>query len=200
MVSKLKYLSIVVLLLCNILSARAATGCASSEMSFIMPEYLKVESVTSPVLIANITDRTGNLHAPLSSRFKVISNSGETKRLYLRSSVNVEGGREDSMFQQGGQIYIAFANVSRIPTVQALNNCKMGSSPKDSPGIVAYPVTSITGAKGRYIRGGKYEMDINKGITYIDVNIGSNVLKTSFAANDRRGCYQAILSLTESDI
>ena len=53
---------------------------------------------------------------------------------------------------------------------------------------------------GNSNQGGKYEMDINKGITYIDVNIGSNVLKTSFAANDRRGCYQAILSLTESDI
>lgn len=34
---------------------------ASADFSILLPEFVKVESVLSPVLIANITDRTGNL-------------------------------------------------------------------------------------------------------------------------------------------
>lgn len=33
---------------------------ASADFSILLPEFVKVESVLSPVLIANITDRTGN--------------------------------------------------------------------------------------------------------------------------------------------
>ena len=58
---------------------------ASADFSILLPEFVKVESVLSPVLIANITDRTGNLYAPLCSKFKVITNSSETKKLYLKA-------------------------------------------------------------------------------------------------------------------
>ena len=59
---------------------------ASADFSILLPEFVKVESVFSPVLIANITDRTGNLYAPLCSKFKVITNSSETKKLYLKAN------------------------------------------------------------------------------------------------------------------
>lgn len=175
----------------------------SASMDFVieLPEYLKIETVTSPVLIANITDKTGNLYAPLSSRFKVISNSSEQKTLYLKSESITDNGNEPSMFDMGGRVYIAFTNVNNKPRSSALANCKMGTHPKYSAGVVAYPVTSIIGAKSEYQRGaGKYKIYVNNGTTDISVNVGSHVLKNSFDSNDPKGFYQATLSLTESDI
>lgn len=175
---------------------------ASADFSFTIPSYTRISPVTSPVLIANITDKTGNLYAPLFSRFKVVSNSGEAQTLYLKADVVTDAGMESAMFEQGGQVYIAFANLARIPKSSSLYNCKMGGIPKDSPGIVAYPVTSIQGAnKSQFIKSkGKYELEVNGGESYVTVNVGQNVLRSSFAANDPRGFYQAILSLTEADI
>lgn len=182
-------------------SAKAASNTASADFSFTLGEYVKIEPLTSPVLIANITDRTGNLHSPLSTQFRVITNSAEKKHLYLKSNVVTQGGYEESMFEQGGRVYIAFANIAKIPSSQALANCKIGSAPKDSPGIVAYPVISLRGAESRFLNGkNKYELSVENGTSYITVNVGSNVLRNSFASNDPRGFYQAILSLTEADI
>lgn len=174
---------------------------ASVNFSISVDEYMQIQTMTSSVLTANITDKTGNLYAPLYSRFKVITNSSETKTLYLRANTITESGSEDAMFEANGRVYIAFANIARKPRSQALANCKLSINPKDSPGVVAYPVDSITGADSKYLRGkNKYEINVKNGITYITVNIGSNVLKTSFASNDPKGFYQATLSLTESDI
>ena len=116
--------------------------------------------------------------------------------------VPCEGGYEEAMFQQGGQVYIAFGNLARIPKSSSLANCKMGGIPKDSPGVVAYPVTSITGVEDKkYLSGkNKYELTVSPGVQYVSVNVGQNVLRSSFAANDPRGFYQAVLSLTEADI
>lgn len=175
----------------------------SASMDFViqLPEYLRIQTVTSSVLIANITDKTGNLYAPLSSKFKVISNSNEQKTLYLKSESLTDNGNEPSMFEMGGRVYIAFTNVTNMPRSSALANCKMGTHPKYSAGVVAYPITSIIGAKSEYQRGaGKYKVFVNNGITDISVNIGSHVLKNSFDSNDPKGFYQATLSLTESDI
>ena len=174
---------------------------AQAVFSFTLPEYTHIKPITSPVLTANITDRTGNLYAPLHTTFRVITNSAETKTLYLQSNITTQGGYENSMFEQGGQVYVAFGSLRKIPTSQSLANCKMGGMPKDSPGVVAYPVTSVFGANHKFLKGkNKYEVYVNNGTTNITVNIGSNVLQSSFAANDPRGFYQAILSLTEADI
>ena len=174
---------------------------ASMDFELEFPEFLRIQTVTSPVLIANITDKTGNLYAPLSSRFKVISNSSKTKTLYLKSTSITENGNEESMFEMGGRVYIAFTNMSTKPRSEALANCKMGTHPKYSCGVVAYPVTSIIGAKNQYQHGeGKYKIYIENGTTDILVNIGSHVLRNSFDTNDPKGFYQATLSLTESEI
>ncbi len=174
---------------------------ASMDFELEFPEFLRIQTVTSPVLIANITDKTGNLYAPLSSRFKVISNSSKTKTLYLKSTSITENGNEESMFEMGGRVYIAFTNMSTKPRSEALANCKMGTHPKYSSGVVAYPVTSIIGAKNQYQHGeGKYKIYIENGTTDILVNIGSHVLRNSFDTNDPKGFYQATLSLTESEI
>ena len=69
---------------------------ASADFSILLPEFVKVESVLSPVLIANITDRTGNLYAPLCSKFKVITNSSETKKLYLKANTVTDAGQENA--------------------------------------------------------------------------------------------------------
>ena len=121
--------------------------------------------------------------------------------MYLKANVITDGGFEESMFEQGGRVYIAFANLANKPKSQSLANCKMGALPKDSPGIVAYPVLSVTGAKSKYLQGkGKYEVYAENGTTFVTVNVGSNVLRSSFAGNDPKGFYQAVLSLTEADI
>ena len=183
--------------ICNVYGANQA----SMNFEFVLPEFLKIQTVTSPILTANITDKTGNLYAPLYSRFKVISNCSETKTLYLKSESITESGYEDSMFEVGGSVYVAFTYVNKSPRSEALANCKMGTHPKYSPGVVAYPITSIIGAKSEYSRSiNRYKVYINNGITNISVNLGTHVLKNSFDKSDPRGFYQATLSLTESEI
>ncbi|MCQ2743708.1 MAG: hypothetical protein MJ230_02785 [bacterium] len=174
---------------------------ANAQLSFTIASYTHISPVTSPVLTAHITDKTGNLYAPLSTTFRVITNSSENKKLYLKANVLTRNGYEEAMFEQGGQVYIAFANLKNMPNSAALAGCKSGV-PADSPGIVAYPVTSITGTEGKkYINGkNKYELEIKGGTSYVTVNVGSSVLPSSFGSNDPRGYYQAVLSLTEADI
>lgn len=174
---------------------------AAMEFQFVLPEYLRIQTVTSAILTANITDKTGNLHAPLASKFRVISNSAQTKNLYLKSESLTENGYEPSMFSLGGQVYIAFTNVNKHPRSEALANCKMSTHPKYSAGVVAYPVASVVGAKTQYQPDkNNYKVFVDNGVTDIVVNIGSNVLKNSFDKNDPKGFYQAMLSLTESEI
>ena len=172
-----------------------------NEFTIEVPHYMNIKPITSPVLTANITNRTGNMYAPLSTTFRVATNAAQTQTLYLQAHVTTQDGYESAMFMQGGQVYIAFTSLSKIPTGSSLANCKMGSSPKDSPGVVAYPVTSVYGANHKYVPSKeKYEVYVNNGITDVTVNVGSNVLRSSYAANDPRGFYQATLSLTEADI
>lgn len=174
---------------------------ASVDFSITLPEYIQIQTVSNAVLIANITDRTGNLFAPITSRFRVISNSDKTKTLYLKSEAITENGNEESMFRMGGRVYVAFTNVKTKPTSQALMNCRLGSHPKESPGVVAYPINSILGAESEFDQSlNKYKIFIENGITNIVVNIGSYVLRNSFDSNDPKGFYQATLSLTESEI
>ena len=197
-----KFLLILGILIGFLSPVHAQNDSIARDLTFTIPSYTKIVPVTSPVLTANVTNRTGNLHAPLSTKFKVISNKTEPLTLYLSAHVNTDSGMEPAMFEQGGQVYIAFANLSKLPTASSLMNCKMGSMPKDSPGIVAYPVTSITGTKKQHFMSNKskYELTVESGISYVNVNVGSNVLRSSFAGNDPRGFYQAVLSLTEIDM
>lgn len=174
---------------------------ASMDFAIVLPEYLSIQTLSNPILTANITDKTGNLYAPLFTRFRVVSNSMETKTLYLKSESVTENGVEDSMFAMGGRVFIAFTYVNNRPSSEALTNCKMGAHPKYSPGVVAYPITSVIGAKSEYSGSiNRYKVYIENGVTDISVNVGSNVLRNSFDKNDPRGFYQATLSLTESEI
>lgn len=174
---------------------------AQVNFQITLPSYFKIEAVSDTILTANITDDTGNLYSPLQSKFKVISNSNETKTIYLKADSITEDGLEPSMFQMGGRVYIAFTNVTHRPKRNALINCKMGYSAEHTAGVVAYPVNSISGAKYQYQRGlEKYKIFIENGITNLVVNIGTHVQMNSFGKNDPKGFYQATLSLTESDI
>ena len=198
----IKTLIILALLLFNINIAQAnESKQASVNFSISLPSYIQITSVTSPVLTVNITDDTGNLYAPIQSKFRVISNSNETQTLYLKANTVTQNGQESAMFSYGGRTYIAFAHVEKKPTAQSLANCKLGAVRNESPGIVAYPITSILGAKHKYQRAiDGYELFVEGGVTDIVVNVGSNVLINSFDKNDPKGFYQATLTLTEADI
>ena len=179
----------------------AENKTASADFSFYLPEYLHITPLTSPALTANVTNRHGNLDLPLHSAFRIVTNTADTKTLYLQANTVTQAGYESAMFIRGGQVYIAFANLQKIPTSSALANCKVGSIRNDSPGVVAYPVVSVTGAKNRFVpEKSKYEVYVENGQTDIGVNVGRNVLATSFGGNDPKGFYQAILSITETDI
>ena len=178
-----------------------ASDSATTNMSFTLQEYVNIQTLTSPVLTAHITDKTGNLHLPLFTKFRVITNCSKPKTLYLKSEAITDGGVEDSMFERGGRVYVAFTYVNKRPGLNAISACKAGGLPKDSPGVVAYPITSITGTKSEYSNGiNRYKVHVNNGITDISVNLGTQVLRESFDRNDPRGFYQATLSLTESEI
>lgn len=183
------------------LGVQAAETSASTTLSFTIPPVVMITPITSPVLVANITDSTGNLNTPLSTKFRVIQNTGDKKTLYLKSEVITSGGTEQSMFERGGTVYVAFANLARIPSYNSLINCMNGDKVKGSPGVVAYPITSIKGAEHKYnSQKQKYEVYAPKGSSEITVNVGTSILKDSFDKGDRKGFYQAILSLTEADI
>ena len=180
---------------------RVFAESATIDFTITVDSYMQIQTLTSPVLIANITDKTGNLYSPLFSKFRVISNSGDTRTLFLKANTITEHSNESAMFSSNGKVYVAFSNVQSKPTSQSLANCKYGSHPNESPGVVAYPIASILGAKTKYIQGGgKYEVYVGNGKTDITVNIGSQVLRSSFGSNDPKGFYQATLSLTEADI
>lgn len=190
-----------VFIFCGSSVVLAAGNSASADMSFVIPEFIQIRPVTSPVLTANVKDETGNMQGPLLAEFSVISNSPETKTLYLKSTALTEAGYEDSMFYYNGMAYIAFANVSKIPASRALNNCKNSSVSINSPGVVAYPVVSIKGAVSNFNSSkNKFEIAAPPGKSQVKVLIGQNVHGSSFASNDPKGFYQAVLSLTEADI
>lgn len=173
----------------------------TANFSFYLPEYVHIIPLTSPALTANVTNRNGTLDLPLHSSFRIITNTADTKTLYLQANTVTEAGYENAMFIKGGQVYIAFSNLKKVPTSAALLKCKIENIRNASPGVVAYPVTSITGAKNEFIaKKCKYEIYVDNGKTDIGVNIGRNVLATSFGSNDPKGFYQAILSITETDI
>ena len=174
---------------------------ASIEFSIDIPPYMEIQTITNSVLTAHITDDTGNLYSPLQSRFKIISNHSEEQTLYLKANTITENGYENAFFQRGNIVYVAFSNIEKKPTSEALANCKNGARAKESPGVVAYPIIGIYGAKNKFkAEKNKYELYVNNGVTDILVNVGQNVLKSSFASNDPKGFYQATLSITEADI
>ena len=178
-----------------------ATESASVQFSFNVDKYMQIQTVSSPVLMANITDRTGNLYSPLYSKFRVISNSHEEQELFLQAQAMTQAGNENAMFMMNGRTYIAFTNVKNSPKSQSFANCKIGLGPEESPGVVAYPVSSILGVKAQYQHGkNNYKILVKNGKTDITVNIGSQVLPNSFGKNDPNGFYQATLMLTEADI
>jgi hypothetical protein len=196
-----KFIVLLFLLIFNVSHALAESPSASVEFAIVMPAFLQIRSLTGEVLTANITDRTGNLYAPLTSKFRVISNSPEPTKLYLKANAITDAGSASAMFERGGRVYIAFTNAVNRPKSQSLANCMIGGRAEESPGVVAYPINSIVGAEHDYKSGDKrYEVFVENGTTDITVNIGNNVLKSSFASNDPNGFYQATLLLTEADI
>lgn len=196
-----KLSALFIIFILNISGVFAANNAARADFSITIAPFVNITPVTSPVLTAHITNKTGNLYAPLSTTFKVITNKPESTKLYLKANTITQGGYEEAMFEQGGRVYIAFSNIANTPKSQSLLSCKIGSNPKDSPGVVAYPVTSITGAESHYLKNkNKYEVSTKGGTSFVTVNIGQNVLQSSFGGNDPKGFYQAVLSLTEADI
>jgi hypothetical protein len=189
------------LLIFNITTVLAQSTCASSDLSVQLPAFASVQAETSPTLTVHVTDKTGYLYTPIGARFKVVSNTADAQNLYLKATVRTQNGYEDAMFEQNGRIYIAFSSLRKIPSTQSLSNCRIGGTPNESPGIVAYPVDSVRGGlSARYLHGkSKYEIQVGNGTSYINVDIGRQVLLNSFGSNDPKGFYQATLTLTDID-
>ena len=196
-----KALSVLGILWVSSVFCPANASYISQDMAFELPKYVSIKPITSSALKANIIDDTGNLQKPLYAKFRVISNTRNTK-LYLKAKVMTDKGYKSALFLRGNQVHVAFGNIDEKPTAKALLDCKNGGLPMESPGVVAYPVTSVRGAqKTKYsFNNCRYELYVDNGTTDITVNVGSKVLKSTFAPNDPQGYYQTILSLTEADI
>lgn len=184
---------IVIFLLFTINSAFAQT--ASVEFNIVIQEYLSIQS-PNQVLIANIINNNGVLDQPLNTIFRVITNTNETKTLYLKATTITEDGIYNSMFNTGGLVYLAFSNINNKPKTKELYTCMYGG---DGKNVVAYPIINISGVKYKYIYN-KYEVYIDNGITDLYVTVGTNPLYSSFSNKDDKGFYQTTLHLTEVDI
>ena len=163
-----------------------------------VPSYLTISPITSPILTAHVYNNTGNLFAPLSVKYRVVTNKPQAT-LYLTAKTSTESGEENALFSQGNQVYMAFGNIQELPTSQALLGCKFGN---ESKGVVAYPVTSVYGANNKFISSKeKYEVYISSnGLHEIVLTVGPNVLRSSFDSKDKKGFYQTRVLLTEADI
>lgn len=184
---------VVIFLLFTTNSAFAQT--ASVEFNIIIQEYLSIQS-PNQVLIANIINDNGILDQPLNTMFRIISNTNNTKTLYLKATTITEDGVYNSMFYKNGMVYIAFSNIKNKPKTKELYNCTYGG---DGKNVIAYPIIKINGAEYKYIHN-KYEIYINNGVTYLFVIVGTNPLYNSFSNKDDKGFYQTTLHLTEVDI
>ena len=168
---------------------------ASVEFSIIIQEYLSIQC-PSQTLIANVRNDNGVLDQPINTRFRVITNTSDTKTLYLKATTVTEDGVYNSMFNNGGITYLAFGNISNQPKHRELINCTNGM---DGKNVIAYPITFINGAKYKYINN-KYEVYIENGVTDLVIIVGVNPLFSSFTKNDAKGFYQTTLHLTETDL
>ena len=168
---------------------------ASVEFNIVIQEYLSIQS-PNQVLVANIINDNGILDQPLNTRFKIISNTNNTKTLYLKATTMTEDGVYNSMFYKNGMVYLAFSNIKNKPKTKELYTCMYGG---DGKNVVAYPIININGAKHKYTYN-KYEVYINNGITDLYVTVGTNPLCSSFSNKDDKGFYQTTLHLTEVDI
>lgn len=168
---------------------------ASVELNIIIQEYLSIQC-PNQTLIANVRNDNGALDQPISTRFRVITNTNNTKTLYLKSTTITEDGVYNSMFNINGVTYLAFGNISNQPKHRELINCINGM---DGKNVIAYPITFINGAKYKYINS-KYEVYIENGIADLVVVVGTNPLFSSFTKNDTKGFYQTTLHLTETDL
>ena len=195
--NKFLKLSLALLLGSNI--TFGAQNQINTEFQIHIPKFLSIKPITSPVLYANITNRTGNLYSPLSATFRVVTNTQELETLYLSGKVDTLSGKEDGFFELGGQVYLAFTYVSGMVEHSDLVRCKIGE--KESKGVVAYPVLYVNGADSKFIPSkDKYEINVGNGVHNITVYIGSNVLWSSFDLLDKNGLYKAEITLTEADI
>lgn len=194
-----KVLKLLLVLLLGSNLAFGAQNQISTEFQIHIPKFLSIKPVTSPVLYANITNRTGNLYSPLSTTFRVVTNTPTSETLYLSGKVDTLSGREEGFFEFGGQVYLAFTYASGMVEHSDLVRCKYGE--KESKGVVAYPVLYVNGADSKFIPSkSKYEITIKNGVHDITLYIGSNVLRNSFDPSDKNGLYKAEITLTESDI
>lgn len=179
-------------------TAYSSNNTASVEFSVYVPQYLSITPMTSPVLVAHVHDNTGNLHTPLSTKFRVTTNKSEAT-LYLNAKMYTDNGEENALFTNGNQVYMAFGNIQEIPSSQALLGCKYGN---ESKGVVAYPVISIYGMDNKFIPSKeKYELYVrSNGTYYVSITVGTSILRSSFDNQDKKGFYQATVFLTETDI
>lgn len=184
---------VIIFLLFTANSALAQT--ASVEFNIVIQEYLSIQS-PNQVLIANIINNNGILDQPLNTRFKIISNTSNTKTLYLKATTITDDGVYNSMFYKNGMVYLVFSNIKNKPKTKELYTCMYGG---DGKNVVAYPIININGAKYKYMYN-KYEIYINNGVTDLFVTVGINPLYSSFSNKDDKGFYQTTLHLTEVDI
>ena len=95
--NKFLKLSLALLLGSNI--TFGAQNQINTEFQIHIPKFLSIKPITSPVLYANITNRTGNLYSPLSATFRVVTNTQELETLYLSGKVDTLSGKEDGFFE-----------------------------------------------------------------------------------------------------
>ena len=170
------------------LTTFAANDTATVTMSFTIPPYTNITPMTNTVLTANVVnDRVIN---PLHVRYRVVTNMEEVP-LYLTTKSLVDGGYEYSMFNQGGQVYIALTSIGNA-SLQNLTEAKCNLR---SNNVLVLPVTSITGAEYRFVRD-KYELYIKNGTHFIDLHIGL----FPPIGGTKNGIYQATVYLTETEI
>lgn len=163
-------------------------------------------------LSACINPMTGNLDAPFTPKFKLITNGAKHKLVLKATDEDNTGAKRDAFAKEGGKDYIALANNKVKPTSAAIMNA-LGAAPfaVSNDNAIAYTVSSVTmsgASSGNLVfdaANKQFETSAadpaKAGTTFITLTTGIVPRTNTYSdTTDFAGDYKAELTLTAYDI
>lgn len=204
---KLAGLLILPAILGTINISEAISNNANQILQCTLGTYLDITPETSnTTTTTTIAPDTGNLAAPLVSKFKINLNT-DSQDLYLQGKTTGTTGDVNALFKQGQKTYVVFSNTEsgKVPTAAAIANCKSASpNASDNANAIAYPITSVSlnnsGSSNYDDSRNQYNLDVNGGTTIATTTTGTIPYNNTYSFQDNAGTYQAIMTLTSTSL
>lgn len=185
----------------------ALSNSATQTLQATLGTYLDITAQTQgATTTTTIAPDTGNLAAPLVSKFKITLNTDE-QDLYLQGNTTSSTGSVNALFQQGGKTYVVFSNTTsgKVPTQAAIADCKTASpTASNNANAIAYQITDISvdnsGSSSYNNSQNQYILNVNAGVTTVITKAGTAPYTNTYSFQDYAGTYQAVMTLTSASL